>query len=407
MKNLITILSIGIILISCTKQDVSEFDNEKLKTENAKKIVESNTDFAFDFFKEVYQNETNENLMVSPLSLSLALGMTYNGTETETKEAFENVLKYQMPLPEVNQFNKDLITYLKSETNGSVMEIANSIWVNKDFLVEKDFIDINKNYYFAEVKNLDFGNPSSVNTINNWVSEKTHNRIPKIISKINQDDVMFLINALYFNAKWKHEFETKNTSPKPFYITSTETYNTPTMSLRTDAEYQENELFSSIILPYKDDKFSMVILLPNETSSVQGVIQQLNSENWTNWLLNYKQVNILINMPKFKLEYKRTLNEDMKNLGLEIAFSGLADFSKINSNTGLCITNIIQKTYIDVNESGTEAAAGTSISIGITTISPGIILTFDLNRPFIYIIKDNETEAICFMGVVSKPEYID
>ena len=399
---LLLFLFVSVFYYSCDNTEEStEGIDYKLKTENAKNIVKENNKFAFDFFKEIANSETKSNYMVSPVSLSLALGMAYNGANCETKIAFDQVLNYNTSLLEVNQFNKNLINKLSSNADGSILEIANSIWIKDDFPVKKEFINLNKDYYFAKVQNLDFNNPTAVETINNWVSNKTHEKIPKIIDQINSRDRLFLINALYFNANWKYRFDVKNTQSNPFYKSETETVQVEMMTIKEKVNYFKNALFSSIILPYEKDKFSMVILLPNKNKSTEDIIVNLSAENWESWLNNFNPEEITVTIPKFKLEYKNKLNDELINMGLGVAFTDTADFSKI-SDIPLLISSVLQKTFIDVNEKGTEAAAATSIGIGTTSIG---LKSFYANKPFIYVIRENITGSICFIGRVGEPKY--
>lgn len=388
--------------ISCVNEEPSIVEDYKLKTSEAKAIVKKNNQFAFDFFKEVSNYETKDNFMVSPVSLSLALGMTYNGSEGETKLAFDRTLNYTSSLIEINQFNKNLIGKLSNSADGSVMEIANSIWIREGLLVKDDFVNLNKDFYSAEVQNLDFSNPVSIKTINRWVSNKTYGKITSIIDKINQQDVMFLINAIYFNANWKYKFESEKTKSTTFYKVKNETIQVKMMNRTENVEHFQNELMSSIVLPYLHDKFSMVILLPKENKSTNDIIAELNSENWNIWLENHTPLKISISLPKFKLSYENKLNEELIGMGLGIAFSDRANFSEI-SNMSLQISEVLQKTFIDVNEKGTEAAAVTSV--GVVTTSLPRLNVFKANKPFIYVIKENVSGSICFVGKVGEPKY--
>lgn len=401
---LLVFLLVAIVYSSCDNSgEPIENIDYKLETHNAKAIVKENNKFAFDFFKEIANSETKDNFMVSPVSLSLALGMVYNGADGETKTAFDEVLNYSTPLLEVNQFNKDLINKLSSSSDGSVMEIANSIWIEESFFVKDEFINLNKDYYSAKVQNLDFGNSASVDIINDWVSNKTHDKIPKIIDQISPSEVLFLINALYFNANWKYKFDEEDTQNAPFYKNEIETVQSKMMNMTENVEYFKNDLFSSIILPYQEDKFSMVILLPNEQKSTNDIISNLNAESWTTWLENYYATEIKITIPKFKLEYKNQLNDELEIMGLGVAFTGNANFSKI-SDIPLQISYVLQKTFIDVNEKGTEAAAVTVVGVFVNSIGSQFKL-FNVNKPFVYVIKENITGSICFIGRVGEPKY--
>ncbi|MEN8138699.1 MAG: serpin family protein [Bacteroidota bacterium] len=404
MKRFISsLMLISVLFFSCNKTNDFVDKNSDLLTKSAKEVTEANNAFAFEFFNEIANAEAEDNFMVSPLSLSLALGMTYNGANGDTKTAFDNTLNYSSSLTEVNQFSKDLIDKLSGSSDGSVMEIANSIWIEETFPVKEDFVNLNRKYYNAEVENLNFSDPATVDIINEWVSEKTYDKIPTIIEKIEPEEVMFLINALYFNANWKYEFDPEYTENKSFYKSPDETTEAEMMTLTADIEYTENELFTSVILPYKQDKFSMVILLPNSQKTTDNIVSELNSQNWENWRNEYDTTEVSVNIPKFKLKYKNKLNDELIEMGLGIAFSGRADFSNI-SNIPLNISYVLQKTFIDVNEEGTEAAAVTVVGMEYTSIEPQPI-TFNANKPFIYMIKENVTGSICFMGRLGDPKY--
>lgn len=403
MKQLLIISILASSLIACTETSIPEESPITLElTQSNRQVVVANNAFAFEFFSDVYETENTEiNYMVSPLSLSLALGMAYNGSATTTADAFKNVMHFEgLSSEEINAFYQRLIAYLASNSNGSVMEIANSIWIEKTFSVKQNFINVNQTYFNAEVQSLNFSNPTSVDVINNWVSGKTHQKIPTIINSISPSEKLFLINALYFNAKWKYAFKPENTSPQPFYTTTNEFVGAQMMQQTAKVNYLQTATFSAIELPYVHDKFSMVVLLPNEGFGLDAIKSQLNITNWNQWLSQFQLQDVIIQIPKFKYPYENLLNDELMDLGLGIAFTDAADFSGI-SDISLAISKVIQKTYIDVNEEGTEAAAVTSIGIGTTSVP--IIPIFNANKPFLYIIKENTSGAICFMGKTGLP----
>lgn len=404
MKNLVLLLIVT-ILFSCQKSDTQESVKPltlELSPSN-RQVVTANNSFAFEFVNKVHFSTSDDNYMVSPLSLSLALGMAYNGSATTTADAFQQVMHFEnLTKDEINEFYQRLITYLASETNGSVMEIANSIWIEQTFPVKQNFITLNQNTFGARLQNLDFSNQQSVTTINNWVAEKTHNKIPFILESISPEEKLFLINALYFNAKWKTQFETSQTTSQDFYKTPSEVISVPFMHHTFEVDYLQNATFSSIILPYKSDKFSMVVLVPNENYTVNDVVTQLTAANWNQWLAQYQKQKVEIYLPKFKYSFEKSLSNDLIDLGLGIAFTDSADFSGI-SDTNLNISKVLQKTYIDVDEQGTEAAAVTAIGIGVTSVPDYPV--FRANRPFVYVIRENTSGAICFIGKTGLPEY--
>jgi len=385
--------------ISCEEQ---EEKNPFTSVARSSEFIEANNRFAIDIFKKVANEEEKENLMISPVSLSLALGMAYNGAANKTKTAFEETLNYNTFLPnEINNLNKEIIYNLTDNSQGSLFEVANSIWTEKTFPVKEEFIKTNQEFYAAEVESLDFSDSNSVNSINNWVKTKTRNKIPKIIEELSSDLKMILINALYFKSDWKYTFKEEDTKELPFYGENG-TENVQMMHLTNDLSFYESGEFSSVKLPYKNDKFSMTIFLPKENNTTSNITNLLTIENWQNWNKNYTIIPIDLEMPKFKFSYKKELNNPLSDLGLDIAFSDNANFIGI-SDINLKISYILQKTFIEVDEKGTEAAAVTAI--GFTTTSTGSSnKLIRLNKPFLFAITEKETGSIFFLGKVGMPK---
>tara|TARA_R110002049_G_scaffold219075_1_gene390797 strand:- start:63 stop:1289 length:1227 start_codon:yes stop_codon:yes gene_type:complete len=366
-------------------------------------IVTANNDFAFSLFKEIAQTETENNFMVSPVSASLALGMVYNGTAGETQQVFANVFNYgNTTLEETNLVNQNIIDNLTRTSSGTIFEIANSLWVKNTFPVKETFLEANKTYYFAEVQNIDFSDPKTLETINNWVSNKTNGKIPSILNEISPNAVLYAINALYFKSDWKFRFNPEDTKQLPFQLDNGTVKQVDMMAMEQDLKYFSNTVFSSVALPYKNDKYTMALMLPHTDKTVDDITAIMNIENWTDWENNYFVKNIKITMPKFTFSYKKLFNEALTNLGLGIAFTENANFSGL-SDINAQISFVLQKTFIDVNEKGTEAAAVTAV--GMETTSVGGPEQFLLNRPFLFAITEKETGAICFMGKVGFPEY--
>lgn len=402
MRNLILTKLLCIVLVfqSCTSniEEEKKFDT----VANGRTFIKANNKFAFDIFKKVSNLETKENTMISPISLSLALAMTYNGSEGATKAAFENTLNYSnFDVAEINTINKEIIHHLASSSSGSLFEIANSIWIKKDFLVKEEFLDVNKNFYNAEIRNLDFSNINSLNIINDWVSDKTNQKIPKILEKIDPLDVMFLINALYFKSDWKHSFNVKDTEDLLFYGENS-TQSVKMMNLTNDLSFYENEHFMAVKLPYKNDKYTMTLFLPNESKTTSDILEVLNTDNWDSWNTLFSTKEVALKMPKFKFSYEKLLNNSLIDMGLGNSFSADANFNGI-SNDNLSVSFVIQKTFIEVNEKGTEAAAVTAVGISTTSIDPSKKVMI-VNKPFLFSITENETGAICFIGKIGMPK---
>jgi len=373
-------------------------------------LLQTSNKFAFDIFKEIALNEKNENnLMVSPLSISLALAMTYNGADGDTKEAFEKVLHLSgLSVEEINQSYQKLIGALLSVDPKVIMEIANSIWYRDDYSVEEDFLNINKTYYDAEVTKLNFSDPASVDIINQWVSDKTHDKIDKIIDQIDPLDVMFLINAVYFKGIWKYQFNKDDTKDEPFYNQNGDLLkNVKMMSFKEKISYTSNDIFQAVELPYGQGNFNMIVLLPKYHVSLDNLVSEMNSANWETWMESLSdETEVNVYLPKFKVEYKKELIPDLTQLGMGIAFSDFADFTKINKNGGLYISSVKHKTFIEVDEEGTEAAAVTSVTVSLTSAGGGgdVSIEFRADHPFIYVIREKYTGAIMFMGKVGEPE---
>ena len=404
------LFTLGFILFwgfSCEKEPAPVNTEPKpiAVTEKSKKVISAGNRFGFEIFQEILNHEDpDKNLMISPLSIEMALSMTYNGAGGDTKQAFEDVLHTdELPAADLNQSMYDLREALTTVDPRVTMEIANSIWYRNTFHVEDAFLNINRKYYDAEVKGLDFSNPASINIINGWVDDKTHHKIPEIIDDIDPMTIMFLINAVYFNGTWKYRFDKENTRPMEFYVTPDKTIQADMMYQKGDFLFTSNELFSAIELPYGRGNFSMIFLLPKTDKSLEDLAENLTPENWQTWTESFTQRNDFeIYVPKFTFDYKKKLNDALQALGLGVAFSGHADFTGINPDEDLYISDVRHKTFIKVDEEGTEAAAVTSVEIRFTSAGPDA--AFILDRPFFFVIKEKYTHAILFIGRVSEPK---
>ncbi|MFW6101430.1 MAG: serpin family protein [Bacteroidota bacterium] len=372
-----------------------------------RQLIDSDNKFGFELMQKIAESQDEaKNTMISPVSVSLALAMTYNGAAGETKKAMEETLHLNgLSTEQINESYKSLMESLLSVDEKVTMEIANSIWYREEFQVEQDFIDVNEKYYDAGVSALDFDNPEAVDIINNWVAEKTHNKIPEIIEKIDPLDVMFLINALYFNGKWKYQFDEEKTTEEPFYLEDGSEIQTDMMVTETDLRYHRNDLFQAVELPYGRGNYSMVCFLPSNDHQPDDIIAAMNNENWDQWMENLDTTGIEMHLPKFKFEYKKKLNEMLKLLGIEEAFNpDESDFSGINPDRkDLHISEVLHKTFVEVDEKGTEAAAVTSVTMGITSIGGGGPMVLRFDRPFVFAIREVTTNTIVFMGKLEDP----
>lgn len=395
-------MALSILNSGCSQDiDSPEFDYN-LKSA---RVIETNNDFGLKLLNTVFETDEAPNVMISPASVSIALGMAYNGAEGTTRDAFEEVLNYQgLTREEINEITKELIHVLVTNVNGNLLEIANSMWYDKGFPVEPEFISLNSYYYDAEVNELDFREAGAVETINDWVDSKTHGKIDEIIAEIDPEVMMILINAIYFNCVWDIEFDTDKTHQSNFYNEDGSLFGqVDMMQLESKLMVANTATFSAVELPYKNDKFSMFLFLPAEENSVDQLVEDLDGEMWNSWLEDFtEQEEFTIYMPRFEFEYERSLAEDLKEMGLDVAFTGQADFSGISA-IDLLISDVIHKTYIKVNEEGTEAAAVTAVVMELTSIGPADEIRLD--RPFLFAITEKSSKSILFIGKVAEPAY--
>lgn len=406
MNTKISIAGICIVALfaaqSCDKINTKDQPNKIQLTLKSAEIIESDQQFAFELFSELCALSDEENIMISPLSVSYALGMTYNGASSTTLDAFIDVLHFdKLTNQEVNESYKDLMGQLIKLNDDIEFSIANSIWYKEGANVLNDFITTNQNYFDAAVEELDFSDPGSVDVINNWIENKTNDKIQDMLDYIPEDTYMYLVNAIYFNASWKYEFDPNDTYSDNFTLETGETKLVDYMKIKSDFYYTYTEDYAAVELPYGKGEFSMVAILPSEENSISDVLDSLNPETWNSRDQYSSSHEILVEIPKFTYEFKGLLNDALSNLGLGLAFGGNADFSRITAEANLFISRVIHQTFIDVNEEGTEAAAATIVEMNDLASAGPTSIKFD--KPFLYIIKENSTGAILFMGKVGNP----
>lgn len=408
IQHSVIILLSAFLSFSCEKADPIEKETPKITLhKKSAEIIKADNAFGFELFKEVCKLSAGDNLMISPLSVAYALGMTYNGANGATLQAFNDVLHFgDLTSEEVNESYKDLMDQLLNLDNKVEFALANSIWYKEGFQVIPDFIQINQDYFDAAVEELDFEDPGSVDIINQWIEEKTNDKIKDMLDEIPEDAVMYLINAVYFNATWKYEFEKTESVEGDFTLSDHTRHRADFMHVSGDFQYTRNEDFTAVDLPYGDSAFSMLVMLPSSENSVDDLTNKLDIGKWDSWFENSTYTGVQVKLPKFKYKSKELLNIPLKELGLGIAFSDTADFTKITTSMPIFISRVIHQSFIDVQEEGTEAAAATIVEMSNeSTMGGSSQVYFNVDRPFLYLIKENSTGAIVFMGKVEKPEY--
>ncbi|RZK43240.1 MAG: serpin family protein [Pedobacter sp.] len=398
---LYSLLTISILLVACKKDKTDKFEVLSL-TEGEQRLAEANNNLTFSTFKELINAEpSSKNLMASPLSVSMALAMTSNGSNGNTLEGIRNAIQFKdFSEQDVNAYYQKIIKSLPGLDSKVQFNVANSIWYKNGFNVLPSFLSTNTTYFQAKSEALDFGNPNAKNTINSWVNEQTKGRIPTIVDQISSDMVMYLINAMYFKGNWKNQFDKSKTSKADFHLNSTSKIQTDFMSAEKMSLHvgmgQDNLIYE---LPYGNDIYSMVLVLPKQGVEVENVIENLNGVKWKSWMASLQKANMDIRLPKFKFSYEKKLNDVLTNMGMGNSFSDAADFSRINANGGLKISELKHKTFIEVNEEGTEAAAVTSVGVALTSLPQVAVI----DRPFFFAIREKHTGLILFAGIVNNP----
>ncbi len=409
---LLLIIAATILMASSCEGKESEIDLENLpKPKNIElrsseiEMVKSDQSFAFNFFANVYAEESEDgdnSFMVSPLSLSMALAMTMNGAEGDTKSVIKESLKQnEFSEDDINSYYKKLREALLSTDPSTKLSIANSIWTNKVVAIKNDFISRNREYFNSSVEAVDFGDVKTKDKINNWASVNTNGLIENVIESTNIDDLMYLLNAIYFKGIWISEFSKNKTEKKMFTHEDGSTVNVDMMNQTSKFKYKNDDLLQIVELPYGNGAFSMMVLLPQEDKKIGDVIDALNSSDYWVELESGLRVNeVELSLPKFKTEYSKKLNEVLKKMGMGLAFTDDADFSGM-SDISAKLSFVKQDTYIAVDEVGTEAAAVTTVGVVMTSmlIEPQKVI-FNANHPFVYLIKENSTGSILFIGTV-------
>ena len=401
-----------LLLTACVgKRDEEATEVEEVSTEESDEIagsmdvnlVDANTGFGFNIFKELTAEDKDSNVFISPLSILLAPAMTYNGAADDTNLAMAEALGFnEFDLEELNSgFHNILISIMNADSDIE-LSIANSIWYKLGYGVNQDFIDRNEKYYSSEVNEIDFAAPGALDTINGWIADATKGKIEKMLDIIPADAMMYLINAIYFKGNWTYPFNEDMTADDDFYLPDGTTKKVPMMSQEGNFAYFDGDGFSAVKLPYGKEKMAMYIILPDEGTELDSVIESLNEESWNEARQSFYGTEVSLVMPRYKMEYGiKLLNDVLTNLGMGIAFGAEADFSGIYPD--IWISRVLHKAVIEVNEKGSEAAAATVVEMEESAMEPTEIVEFIVNRPFFFMIGDDRSGSILFMGKVVEP----
>ncbi len=370
-------------------------------------IVKSNNQFALDLYAQLQKNEGN--LFFSPSSISMALAMTYAGAEGQTAKEIATTLRFTLPQEEVHSAFASLLAGLNApERSAYQLRIANRLWGQTGYGFLPAYVAVTGNKYNAELAQLDFRSEAdqSRRKINSWVEMQTDGKIKDLLPSgaVNSLTRLVLTNAIYFKGKWEHQFDENATKNAPFTLTSGQTIKTPLMSQKKTFKYGEAADLQLLEMSYQGDDLAMLILLPKKIDGLSGLERQLSHETLQKWSSGMRKQEVLTSIPKFRMTEQLMLNSLLSDLGMPSAFvPGQANFAKMNGRKDLFLNSAVHKAFVEVNEEGTEAAAATGLVVGITSVPPKPVL-FRADHPFVFMIKDQRTGVILFMGRVENPQ---
>lgn len=367
-------------------------------------VTARNTAFAFDLLRELDRETPDDNLFLSPLSVSTALSMTYNGARGETLVDMEEGLRYTgLSQDAVNMTYRNLLPYLEQADKKVDLTVSNSIWYRLGEAIGEDFLAVNRDLYDAEVQEIDFGDPKAADTVNGWIDDATKGKIDRMLEPpIPPDVVMYLINAVYFKGEWTTQFDPKDTTPAEFTQIDGSRATVDMMRRTGEVEYGEGTGYKAVRLPYGDESLSMILLLPTGGTDVNQWIDALDPDSFAAIRSSIApQDEVVLGLPKFRMEYGiKELNDALIAMGMELPFSPLADLSGIRA--GVYISQVLHKAVIEVNEEGSEAAGVTVVVVEESAAAEP--LAFIADRPFLFLIAEEETDTILFLGKYGRVE---
>lgn len=378
-------------------------------------VIQANSKFAFDIFKQLNIEDKGESVLISPLSISTLLSMVYQGAENNTKEQMRSTLGYEGINDEnINESYKSLLGYLNQVDEKVKSNINNSIWLNEnmqgEYIIQQDFISVNEDMFNADIEKANFSEQSEVDRLNNWISESTNGLIKGMIKKEDVEKaIMTLVNAIYFKGDWAEKFDVEGSAKKKFYNEDGTSCDVMMMKKTGGILYREGNDYKAVKLPYGDKKTAMYCILPKE-GTINEFISEMDSMKWEDIRKNIYNNKVILELPRFKMEYGvKSLTESLKKLGMTDVFN--ADSADLS---GMCerdvyVSEVLHKAVIEVNEEGSEATAATVASVvpSVGMGSPEPYKEFKANRPFVFIIADDEYGTIMFMGKVSEVEEIN
>lgn len=399
MKKILFVMVTLVATIGCEKTATDETAfpkrNDIALTRAEQEILDSGGEFAFSLMKEMYKSD--EQLFLSPLSAQAALMMVANGASGETYRQITNVIGYDgYNINELNSMYGKIVEGLRKVDTSTDLEMANSIWTAKGMSVNKTFKDLVTENYDAESGDVDFLSQSDIDRINQWCDSKTHGMIPTIISNPDGNLKLLILNALYFKGQWSHKFNKNMTSKDVFKSLSGKESQLDFMRQTEEFSYYVDDELQFCVLPFGNKGFCMDILLPRENVDFTDFINRLDYKKFSNCLTKLQTAEVMMSVPKLKFEYECRMSDVLKKLGMDVPFSPEADFSNISKNE-LRISEVKQKAAFEMDEEGAKAAAVTSVGMA-NSVGPVASVSFTVDRPFVFTIRETSTNAILFLG---------
>jgi serpin B len=376
-------------------------------TEDVRSIADSSNHFALDLYGRL--REGPGNLFFSPASLSTALAMTSGGAAGRTQQEMAGVLRLRLQDERLHEAFGALGRMLDGSGKGYQLSMANRLWGQKTYPFHPEYLELTRERYGAPLSQLDFAKAEQARqSINEWVSEQTKGRIEDLIPPglLNEMTRLVLTNAIYFKGAWQDEFSKRATQDAAFHLTGDRQIMAPTMRQMDDFPYGEADDLQVLELPYEGRDLSMVILLPKEIDGLATLEESLRPENLKAWTGRLGRREVRVFLPKFKLTSQFNLAATLRGMGMTLAFTPQADFSRMASIEDLMLSEVVHKAFVDVNEEGTEAAAATGVAVAAAAApagDPEEPIVFRADHPFVFLIRDNRSGAILFLGRVTDP----
>ena len=394
-----------LIIFSCKKEPDAKLPVDPVQinvTTDQVSLISSENLFAFDLFKKILENSTaTENVIISPLSISSALSMTLNGASGATRDDMLAALRLNGLTPDIiNNSYKDLTRALLNIDKRVLISIANSVWIENNFVVKKPFTDILTEFYNAESKSFNITDPLVPDQVNSWIESKTNGLIKKMLDKLDSNTVMLLINAIYFKGLWNSQFDKNNTVQGSFYKPGGVTAEVLMMNQTSSYKIYSGNGFTLAEFPYGQGNFVMDVIVPDDKNGISNFLPLFTTESFNTWIDQLSERSTILSFPRFKYTYKKELKDILSDMGMSIAFSDFADLSNI-SDIGLKLSFVKHQAFIETSEEGTEAAAATIVGV-VTTVMP-VPFTLNVDHPFLYVIRETTTNSILFMGRVADP----